>query len=119
MSESQNTIQIVTSALQEMEAEQGESFSLEKVNLGELGRRTGISRGRLRRLKKNGFKFLPHGNSGKRAGSTLMSGFEPVADNLLRHGVVNSSVIFKKIQEQGYAGGLTTVKNGSLQKPVG
>ena len=111
MSESQNTIQIVTSVLQEMEAEQGESFSLEKVNLGELGRRTGISRGRLRRLKKNGFKFLPHGNSGKRAGSTLMSGFESVTDNLLRHDVVTSSVILKKIQEQGYAEGLTTVKN--------
>lgn len=79
-----------------MKAEQGESFSLEKVNLGDLGRRTGISRGRLRRLKQNGFKFLPHGNAGKKAESTLMSGFEPVANNLLRHGVTNSKVSFLK-----------------------
>ena len=38
---------IVLQALEEMEAEQGENFSLATVNLAELQRRTGISRSRL------------------------------------------------------------------------
>ena len=38
---------IVSQALEEMKAEQGENFSLATVNLAELQRRTGISRSRL------------------------------------------------------------------------
>ena len=45
----------ITEALDEMRREAGESFSLEKVNLAELERRTGVSRAKLRRLKENGF----------------------------------------------------------------
>ena len=47
---------IITQALEEMKSEQGDSFRLEEVNLSELERRTGISRAKLRRLKKDGFK---------------------------------------------------------------
>ena len=54
---------IVSQALEEMKAEQGENFSLAAVNLAELQRRTGISRSRLRRLKKNNFKVVQHGLS--------------------------------------------------------
>ena len=35
---------IITQALEEMKSEQGNSFRLEKVNLSELERRTGVSR---------------------------------------------------------------------------
>ena len=38
----------VAKAIEEMMAEQGEMFSLEKVNLAELARRTGLSRQKLR-----------------------------------------------------------------------
>ena len=41
----------IKQALDEMKAEAGEGFSLEKVNLAELERRSGVSRMRLRRLK--------------------------------------------------------------------
>jgi len=44
---------IVSQALQKMKEEQGESFHIETVNLAALQRMTGISRGRLRRWKKN------------------------------------------------------------------
>ena len=47
--------EIVTQALAEMKQVQGENFSLEKINLAELERRTGLSRGKLRALKKNDF----------------------------------------------------------------
>lgn len=59
---------IVSQALEEMKAEQGENFSLAAVNLAELQRRTGISRSRLRRLKKNNFKVIQHGLTGKSTG---------------------------------------------------
>ena len=42
----------VAKAIGRMMAEQGENFSLEKVNLAELARRTGLSRRKLRRMKQ-------------------------------------------------------------------
>ena len=48
----------ITEALDVMRREAGESFSLEKVNLAELERRTGVSRAKLRRLKENSLYFL-------------------------------------------------------------
>ena len=51
---------IISQAIEEMKSEQGNNFSLEKINLAELERRTGISRAKLRRLKENGFVFKPH-----------------------------------------------------------
>ena len=46
----------VAKAIEQMMAEQGDKFSLEKINLAELERRTGISRARLRRMKEHGFE---------------------------------------------------------------
>ena len=57
-------IEIIAQAIEEMKEVQGESFSLENVNLAELERRTGITRARLRRMKANEFKSVPHGRSG-------------------------------------------------------
>ena len=51
---------IITQAINEMKESLGEAFSMENINLAELERRTGITRSRLRRLQKNGFKDLPH-----------------------------------------------------------
>lgn len=44
----------------------GENYSIEKVNLAELQSATGISRAKLRRLKKNGFVVKSNGNTGKK-----------------------------------------------------
>lgn len=46
-------IEIIAQAIEEMKEVQGESFSLENVNLAELERRTGITRARLRRMNLN------------------------------------------------------------------
>ena len=94
-----------------MKTEQGEAFSLDKVNLAELERRTGISRAKLRRLKDQGFTFKDHGRKGFKAKKTVLSGYEDAIDKFLANGVSNSSVIFERIKEEGYAGGLTTVKD--------
>lgn len=103
--------EIIDKALEEMAREAGESFELDRINLAEFSRRTGLTRSRARTLKANGFKVLPHGHCGMRAATTVMSGFEGVADALLADGVTNSAVIFERISERGYRGGLTTVKN--------
>ena len=104
-------IEIITQAIEEMKEEQGDSFSLETINLAELERRTGVSRARLRKLKKNHFQLVPHGSKGRKADYTVLSGYTSVLDNLLKLGVVNSSVHFDHLQALGYTGGLTTVKN--------
>lgn len=44
--------EIITQAINEIKQEQGENFSLSKINLAELERRTGLSRSRLRHLKR-------------------------------------------------------------------
>ena len=43
----------VAKAIEQMMVEQGEKFSLEKINLADLGRRTGISRAKLRSMKSH------------------------------------------------------------------
>lgn len=65
---------IVSQALNKMKEEQGNAFNLDKVNLAELHRKTGISRSKLRRMRRNGFKTVPHGATGKYACSIVLSG---------------------------------------------
>jgi len=100
----------VVEALEQMKIEAGEDFSLATVNLAELERRTGISRAKLRRLKENGFVFQPHGNKGKSAERTVLTGYSGALDDMLRNGITNSSVCFERLQQIGYSGSLTVVK---------
>jgi hypothetical protein len=102
---------IVSQALDEMRREQGSSFSLEKVNLAELGRRTHLSRHKLRRLKQNGFVALPNGNKGRKASSTVLTKFTGLVDDLLSRNVTNSEVIYSRIHDLGYQGGKSVLKS--------
>ena len=101
---------IITQTLNEIKSEMGDRFSLDKVNLAELERRTGISRARLRRIKENGFIVLPHGLTGRKAAVTVLSGFSGLVDSLLRKGIKNSAVIYDRLRENGYTGSRTSVK---------
>ena len=100
----------ISEALEAMRSEAGRRFSLDTVNLAELERRTGISRAKLRRLKQNGFKFLPHANKGKKSEHTILTGYSGMLDTMLSSGVSNSSVCYERLREAGYCGGLTAVK---------
>lgn len=106
-----NLNETIAQALQKMKAELGDKFSLKKVNLAELSRRTGISRKRLRNAKKHGFRIPVHGNTGRKKDNTVLTGYTAIIDILLRKGVTNSNVILERLQENGYKGGLTRVKN--------
>ena len=53
---------ILAHALATIKGKMGESYSIEKVNLAKLHRITGISRAKLRKLKKNGsysHRYIP------------------------------------------------------------
>ena len=102
--------EIIAQSLNEIKNELGDQFSLEKVNLAELERRTGISRAKLRRIKENGFVVSPHSLLGRKATVTVVSGFTGVIDELLRKGVKNSTVIYDRLQEIGYTGSRSSVK---------
>ena len=90
---------IITHVLDDMQKEQGKEFDIEKVNLAELERRTGISRSRLRTLKSKGFKIGAHGLTGRKAATTVLSGFTGVIDSQLKEGVTNSAVILSHFAE--------------------
>ena len=57
--------QILTQAIEVMKEEAGVTFDIKKINLSRLSQLTGISRQRLRTLKKTNFTVAPHGNTGK------------------------------------------------------
>ena len=101
----------VATAIEQMMAEQGDKFSLEKINLAELERRTGISRARLRRMKAHDFEDASHASKGRKASTTLLSGYTAILDGLLKGGVVNSAVCLDRLRANGYTGGQTTIKN--------
>lgn len=75
--------EIIDKAIDEIAHEQGDLFELEKINLAELARKTGLSRSKLRTLKAKGFKITPHGRCGIKSQSTVISGFEYVIDSYL------------------------------------
>ncbi len=112
MSEKNNGLTVsIPQALSELKIQQGDSFDIQKVNLADLERLTGVSRAKLRRLKKSDFIEQPHGLTGRKAEKTVLTGYTDTIDDLLREGCTNSSICYEKIKEQGYSGSLTTVKN--------
>lgn len=100
----------IAQAIEEMKAELGDSFSLDRINLAELERQSGVSRGKLRRLKRNGFQDLPRSSKGRKHGTTKLSGYTGIIDSLLRQGVKNSSVVLDRLRQAGFDGGATIVK---------
>lgn len=112
MEEKNNDLtETIAQVLNEMKSELGDKFDLEKVNLAEVERRTGIPRGKLRRIKDNGFVDKPHGLTGRKAKVTVLTGYTGILDDLLRKGITNSSLCFDRLKEHGYTGGLTVIKN--------
>ena len=64
--------EIIDKAIEEMAREAGDSFELDRLNLAEFSRRTGLTRSKARTLKDKGFVVTPHGRCGMRAESTVI-----------------------------------------------
>ena len=101
----------VLEAIEAMKSEAGPAFSFAAINLAELERRTGVSRSKLRRLKRNGFEFKPHGNKGRTAQRTVLTGYTQALDAMLRSGIANSSICLERLREAGYSGGVSAIKD--------
>ena len=101
----------ISQALQIIKEKAGDKFDIEKVNLAELQRLTGLSRKKLRNLKDNGFIVKPHGLAGRKKEDTVLSGFTGMIDALLMKGVTNSSTIKDRLDEAGCTSSQTTIKN--------
>ena len=81
---------ILAHALATIKEKMGENYSIEKVNLAEMQRLTGISRAKLRRLKKDDFVVKTYGNKGKKSNKSVISGYEGTINDYLRKNVTNS-----------------------------
>lgn len=101
----------VVQAIEEMKTELGKRFSLEQVNLAELERRTGVSRAKLISLKRNGFVSKEHGLNGRKASTTVLTGYTAVLDDLMKKGVTNSAVCLERLRCAEFSGGLSAMKN--------
>ena len=71
---------IITQVIEEMKSEQGDKFDINRINLAEMERRTGMTRAQLRRLKKNDFQITPHALTGSKADTTIISGYTGVIE---------------------------------------
>ena len=97
--ENRNDLQeILTQALNEIKDELGEKFDIDKVNLADLERRTGLTRGKLRSLKKNSFIVKPHGLAGRTSNNNVIDAFSGVLVGLLSKGVTNASACYDRTQ---------------------
>lgn len=103
--------EIMDKALEEMRAEAGGCLELDKANLAESCRRTGLTRSKARTLEKRGLGAGPHGRCGMRAEVTVMTGHTDVADDLPRGGARSSSVMFDRLRGDGCGGGISTVRD--------
>ena len=108
---SNGLIPIIAQAIEIMEAKIGRPIPLNKINLAELGRLTGLSRGKLRTLKRKGFTEDINVNLPVNARKSKLDGFEEIINTLLKLGVTNSPIILSRLKDQGFTGGLTIVKD--------
>ena len=88
----------IAQAIEEMKAEQGDGFSLDRINLAELERRSGVS------------QDLPRRSKGRKHAAAKPSGYTGIIDSLLRQGIKNSSVIRDRLRQAGFDGGAAIVK---------
>lgn len=101
---------ILSQAIEQIKLEKGDLFDLSKINLADLERRTGISRAKLRRFKKSDFIIQPHGRTGMKAETTVLTGYTGLLDDLLQNNVTNAVVCYDRLVEHGYKGGQTQVR---------
>ncbi len=80
-------------------------------NLAELGRETGLSRQRLRRWKRKGYVWSTAETRGRKKGSIKLFGFTGVVDNLLKQNVTNAVVIKDRLDEVGFTGGISILRD--------
>lgn len=106
---SHGLLPIIAQAIEIMEVQKGHSLSIDELNLAELGRLTGLSRSKLRTLKRKGFTTDDDTNPNKLRKSKL-DGFEELINTLMKLGITNSPIILSRLKAEGFKGSITIVK---------
>jgi transposase len=75
-----------------------------------ISKEMGIAENTAKKYIDNRGKALKHGLSGQTKGSKL-DPFKLVIQNYVSQGILNCIVIFERLQEQGYDGGITIIKD--------
>lgn len=78
------------------------------VSIRELSRRTGLSRNTITKYLKDGFQ--QHAAKGIHKGS-LLDDYKPWLQSQFKAGNYNSASLYTKLQEKGYQGGLSILKD--------
>ena len=68
-----------------------------------------VNSAKLCRMKEHNFEDVQHALKGRKAATTLLSGYTGILDGLLTGGVVNSVVCLSKLRESGFTGGKSIV----------
>lgn len=108
---SNGLLPIIAQAIDVMEAKTGKPIPLNEINLAELGRLTGLTRSKLRTLKRKGFVDTNNTKVTVDSKKSKLHGFEEFINTLLKLGVTNSPIIYSRLRDQGFSGGITIVKN--------
>lgn len=82
-----------------------------KPNLAELGRQTGLSRGKLRIWQEHGYVWIEAETRGRKKGSKKLSGFTGVVDSKLMKNITNAVVIHEELKGVGFTGGISIVRD--------
>jgi len=85
-----------------------EQVALQGKSIKQTSRETGMSRNTVRKYLREGEK--PHKSKGRKVGSKLDS-FKERIDELLSQGIYNCQVILDRLQEIGYQGGISIIKD--------
>lgn len=111
MSQKHNGLNLILSQeIEQLKVKYGDLFDLNHVSIYEIAHDTGISIGKLKTWKKNGFTFERHYHQVNRAKGAKLAQFSDILDSMLKNGVHNSELCFRSLCDKGYAGSLSTVK---------
>lgn len=111
MSQKRNGLNLILSQeIVQLKVKYGDLFDLNRISLSEIARDTGISIGKLKTWKKNGFSFERHYHQVNRVKGAKLARYTDILDGMLKQGVHNSELCFRALYEKGYTGSLSTVK---------
>ncbi len=85
-----------------------EKVGMQRRTISAVARETGMSRTTVRKYLKEGER--PHGNTGRKRGSKL-DAYQERLDGWMQDGIYNCVRLLELLQEQGYVGGITVVKD--------
>lgn len=85
MSQKRNGLNLILSQeIEQLKVKYGDLFDLNRISLSEIARDTGISIGKLKTWKKNGFSFGRHYHQVNRVKGAKLARYTDILDGMLK-----------------------------------